>query len=169
MSSKLLDNLPSLHLPKFHLPAPHLPKPHLPELYLPGRQRTQPTSVAANDPTASAADTPVAVALPVRPSHSDLINAESSYGRTLFGPIPLGHRREFFHDRNNVWIWHESWADETGQPQEFTIRYEVRPTGVYKKLAAGQYIQLEGAELENFRLAAHAYLDLIKANLYHRS
>lgn len=158
MSSKLLNNLPSLHLPK----------PHLPELYLPKRRSRQKTSVASNQ-ASSNPEPPVAVALPVRPSHSDLINAESNYGRTLFGPIPLGHRREFFHDKQNVWIWHESWTDEAGQPQEFTIRYEVRPTGVYKKLSAGQYIQLEGAELENFRHAAHAYLDLIKANLYHRS
>ena len=29
-------------------------------------------------------------------SLDDLINAESAIGRTLFGPIPAGHQREFF-------------------------------------------------------------------------
>ncbi len=100
-------------------------------------------------------------------SRTELINAESSLGRTLFGPIPAGHRREFFHDRGNVWIWHESWIETSRQSHQVTIRYEVRPTGVYKKLAAGNYVELVGNELENFRYAAHAYLHLIKHNLYH--
>lgn len=102
-----------------------------------------------------------------RPTRTELINAESSLGRTLFGPIPTGHRREFFHDRGNVWIWHEGWNEAGREPHHMTIRYEVRPTGVFKKLSAGSYIALEGNELENFRRAAHAYLYLIKRHLYH--
>lgn len=102
-----------------------------------------------------------------RPTRAELINAESSFGRTLFGPIPAGHRREFFHDRDNVWIWYESWTGVNREAHQLTVRYEVRPTGVYKKLAAGNYATLEGSELENFRQAAHAYLYLIKRNLYH--
>lgn len=102
-----------------------------------------------------------------RPTRAELINAESSLGRTLFGPIPTGHRREFFHDRANVWIWHEGWTEPNRESRQMTIRYEVRPTGVFKKLSAGSYVALEGNELENFRRAAHAYLYLIKRNLYH--
>lgn len=102
-----------------------------------------------------------------RPTRAELINAESCLGRTLFGPIPAGHRREFFHDRGNVWIWYEGWTEPGREPHQITIRYEVRPTGVYKKLAAGNYVELAGGELENFRRAAHAYLYLIKRNLYH--
>lgn len=102
-----------------------------------------------------------------RPTRAELINAESSLGRTLFGSIPAGHRREFFHDRENVWIWYERWTEANRESRQITVRYEVRPTGVYKKLAAGKYVVLEGAELENFRRAAHAYLYLIKRNLYH--
>lgn len=102
-----------------------------------------------------------------RPSRAELINAESSLGRTLFGPIPAGHRREFFHDRANIWIWHEGWTEPNREPHQMTIRYEVRPTGIFKKLSAGSYVALEGNELENFRRAAHAYLYLIKRNLYH--
>lgn len=102
-----------------------------------------------------------------RPSRAELINAESRLGSTIFGPIPEGHRREFFHDRENIWIWHESWVDADKHIRQLTVRYEVRPTGVYKKLSAGKYFKLEGAELENFRKATRAYLRIIKQQLYH--
>ncbi len=99
-------------------------------------------------------------------TYDDLINAESEIGRTLFGPIPAGRRREFFMSKNNVWIWHESWADQFGVLQEMTIRYEVRPTGIYKKTAGGIYQKLEGEELNNFVNAAKSYFALIKERLY---
>ncbi|MBR3323531.1 hypothetical protein IKG16_01440 [Candidatus Saccharibacteria bacterium] len=101
-----------------------------------------------------------------RPTIDDLINAESSLGLTLFGPIPQGHRREFFQHKKNVWLWHESWYDENGTPKELTVRYEVRTSGVFKKPLGGKYIQLKGAELENFRQAVHAYSKLVKTKLY---
>ncbi|MDO4398696.1 MAG: hypothetical protein Q4C24_00140 [Candidatus Saccharibacteria bacterium] len=99
-------------------------------------------------------------------SLDDLINAESELGRTLFGPVPVGHRREFFASKKNVWIWHESWTNQLGELQEMTIRYEVRPTGVYKKPLGGAYKKIEGTELNNFRQAAHGYLNLVKTKLY---
>lgn len=99
-------------------------------------------------------------------SYDDLINAESALGRTLFGPVPDGHRREFFISKKNVWIWHESFVNKVGRLEEMTIRYEVRPTGVYKKPVGGSYQKIEGEELENFRQAAHSYLELVKSKLY---
>ena len=99
-------------------------------------------------------------------SYDDLVNAESELGRTLFGPIPVGHRREFFQHKKNVWIWHESYIDPAGVEQAMTIRYEVRPTGVYKKATGGGYRKIEGAELANFRRAAKSYLELVKTKLY---
>ncbi len=102
-------------------------------------------------------------------TRADLINAESKLGSTIFGPVPAGHRREFFHDQQNIWIWHEGWIDENGHARQLTVRYEVRPSGVYKKLSAGKYIKLESAELENFRKATHVYLHTIKRDLYHRA
>ena len=88
---------------------------------------------------------------------ADLINAESALGRMVFGPVPEGHTREFFHHQKNVWIWYENGV---------TIRYEVRPHGVFKKVASGKYHQITGAELANFRTATKAYLKLIKKHLY---
>ena len=99
-------------------------------------------------------------------SLDDLINAESELGRTLFGPIPGGHQREFFEYRKNVWIWHEIWVDNFGKLQEMTIRYEVHPTGVYKKSSGSSYKRIDGAELNNFRQATKNYLDLVKTKLY---
>lgn len=101
-----------------------------------------------------------------KPTRADLINAESRLGSQLFGAIPEGHRREFFHDKKNIWIWHEDWVDEMAHERQMTIRYEVRTSGVYKKVAAGKYFKLEGEELENFRKATHAYLYVIKKYLY---
>lgn len=101
-----------------------------------------------------------------RPSRAELINAESKLGSTIFGPVPTGHRREFFHDRENVWIWHEDWLDHEHHARQLTVRYEVRPSGVYKKISAGKYIQIKGAELDNFRQATKVYLHIIKQKLY---
>ena len=99
-------------------------------------------------------------------TYEDLINAESALGRTLFGPIPEGHRREFFESRRNVWIWHESYINNAGILEEMTVRYEVRPTGVFKKPVGGSYQKISGAELDNFRNAAKGYLNLVKTKLY---
>ena len=99
-------------------------------------------------------------------SFDELINAESALGRTIFGPIPEGHQREFFKHKNNVWFWYENWLDPVGNPQSLTIKYEVRPAGVYKSANGGSYKKIEGDELNNFRRAAQTYLRLIKTKLY---
>lgn len=99
-------------------------------------------------------------------SYNELLNAESALGRTLFGPIPVGHQREFFKNKDNVWIWYESWLDAAGSPQDVTIRYEVRPVGVYKISSGGKYEKIDGAELDNFINAVKAYYKLVKDRLY---
>ena len=99
-------------------------------------------------------------------TYDELINAESALGRTLFGPVPEGYQREFFESKPNVWIWHESFVNQLGKIEEMTIRYEVRPTGVYKKPVGGSYERIEGEELANFRKAARGYLELVKSKLY---
>lgn len=102
---------------------------------------------------------------PTRPTVADLINSESSLGRTIFGPIPVGHQREFFQYKKNIWIYHENW-EVCGTKKEVTIRYEVREDGVYKKPLGGKYVKIVGAELENFHRALRTYLKLVKDNLY---
>ena len=103
-----------------------------------------------------------------RLTYEELINAESKLGKTIFGPVPPGHTREFFEYRKNIWIWHESFVDINGVTQDMTIRYEVRPEGVYKRPNNGSYSRIDGAELDNFRKAAKAYLQLIKTRLYNQ-
>ena len=99
-------------------------------------------------------------------SYDDLINAESEIGKTVFGPVPVGHNREFFKHKGNVWIWYEDYKDAFGKTNNMTIRYEVRPAGVYKKVGGDSYVKIEGAELDNFREAAKKYLELVKTKLY---
>lgn len=102
-----------------------------------------------------------------RLSHDDLVNLESQWGGTLFGPVPAGHRREFFEHKKNVWIWYEGWYTPTGAFKEVTIRYEVRPAGVFKRVSGQKYERLDGEELNNFRQVARDYLSLMKAKLYY--
>ena len=99
-------------------------------------------------------------------TESDLINAESALGGTLFGKIPEGHRREFFRYKHNVWVFHESWTGQNGEKLEATITYEVRENGVYKLPLGGKYVKIEGAELDNFVKATKEYLKIIKQKLY---
>lgn len=102
-----------------------------------------------------------------RLSYNDLLSIESRYGASMFGPVPAGHRREFFKDRENVWIWYEGWTNPAGAMEEMVVRYEVRPSGVFKRVGGEKYKKLSGAELTNFRMAAKNYLNLMKSKLYY--
>lgn len=102
-----------------------------------------------------------------RLSYGDLITLESKYGGAMFGPVEAGHRREFFKDKENVWIWYEGWTNPAGITQEIVIRYEVRPSGVFKRVGGEKYKKLSGAELDNFRNAARNYLKTMKTKLYY--
>ena len=101
-------------------------------------------------------------------TEDDLINAESKLGGTLFGPIPEGHRREFFRYRHNIWVYHESWTYRRKR-MEATITYKVRENGVYKCPLGGECVKIVGAELSNFRIATKEYLKLVKNKLYHKA
>ena len=102
-----------------------------------------------------------------RISYDELVNIESDWGGTLFGPIPRGHQRKFFEHKKNVWIWYESWFGKGGTPEEMMVRYEVRPAGVFKRVQGQKYEKISGVELESFRMAARNYLTLIKKKLYY--
>lgn len=109
------------------------------------------------------------VTMPSRPaplSERQLIEHESQIGAGLFGPVPAGHRREFFCLDDTSWIWYEEWRDEKGQQQKMTIRYEIQKTGVLKVQEGARYSYLEGAELTNFLNATNAYYNQVMARLY---
>lgn len=95
----------------------------------------------------------------------ELIELESKIGARLFGPVPAGHRREFFCVDDTSWIWYEEWRQD-GKLQKTTVRYEVQPAGILKIQSGARYSYLEGAELENFIAAVKAYHHAVLTGLY---
>jgi hypothetical protein len=99
----------------------------------------------------------------------DLIRLESEIGRTLFGPIPAGHKREFFCLDERTWIWHEEWKDNLADKRKMlTIRYEVHQSGVLKVQENQPYKFVEGQELKNLAVAAHLYFERTMTGIYER-
>lgn len=96
----------------------------------------------------------------------ELIEYESEIGRHLFGPIPNGHKREFFCLDDHTWVWYEEWADENRKKQSRTTRYEVHHTGILKVRDGGHYQYLEGEELKNFGLAVRLYYEQVMRGIY---
>lgn len=98
----------------------------------------------------------------------DLIRRESQIGAELFGPIPKGHRREFFCLDEHTWIWHEEWTNpETKQKQVITTRYEIRDNGILKVQDAQPYQAVEGEELKNLIMAIQLYYEQVVRGIYH--
>jgi hypothetical protein len=95
-----------------------------------------------------------------------LIKAESKIGGTLFGPVPEGHRREFFCLDSKTWVWHEEWTDEKGRTQSITTRYEVRPNGVMKIQDGHRYSYITGTELHNLAQACKHYYHQVANSVY---
>jgi hypothetical protein len=99
-------------------------------------------------------------------SERQLIKAESKIGGTLFGPVPEGHRREFFCLDNKTWVWHEEWTDDRGRTQSITTRYEVRPNGVMKIQDGHRYTYINGSELHNLAQACNQYYQHVAPQVY---
>ncbi len=98
----------------------------------------------------------------------DLLRQESKIGANLFGPIPKGHRREFFCLDESTWIWHEEWKDEKGVERELTTRYEVHPNGILKVTDGPRYQFIEGDELDNLVAATRLYYEQVSRQVYSR-
>lgn len=96
----------------------------------------------------------------------ELISQESKIGAQLFGPVPAGHRREFFCLDDTNWIWHEAWKDEKGADTETTVRYEINQHGILKVQEGARYSYLEGQELSNFVEAVKAYHEQVIRTIY---
>ena len=95
----------------------------------------------------------------------DVIKAESKIGGKLFGPVPQGHRREFFCLDEYTWIWYEQWK-ENGQFKSITTRYEVRSGGILKKQDNQPYHYIEGQELHHLAQACRMYYQQVGLKLY---
>lgn len=98
----------------------------------------------------------------------ELLSLESQVGASLFGPIPAGHRREFFCLDDDTWIWHEEWKDEKGVLKSTTTRYELHDNGILKVQEGARYKYIEGEELKNLRIAIRMYYEQVMRKIYQR-
>lgn len=96
----------------------------------------------------------------------ELIRRESEIGAQLFGPLPRGHRREFFCLDENTWIWHEEWLDTDRHTQSSTTRYELHQNGVLKVQEGARYSYLDGQELANLLQAIQLYYERVAREVY---
>ncbi len=98
--------------------------------------------------------------------YRSLIRREAKIGGELFGPIPEGHRREFFCLDEHTWVWHEEWLDQDGKRQIRTTRYDIRPNGILKAQDGQNYQQVNDSEALRFREAVITYNKRIRSELY---
>jgi len=98
----------------------------------------------------------------------ELLTLESEVGAKLFGPIPKGHRREFFCLDERTWIWHEEWLDEKHKLVISTVRYEINEHGVLKVQEGARYTYIDGEELQNFGIAIRMYYEQVAREVYSR-
>jgi hypothetical protein len=94
-----------------------------------------------------------------------LLHHEAKIGGELFGPVPKGHRREFFCLDAHTWVWHEEWIDEQGKHCFATTRYDMRPNGVVKS-QNGQYHEVSLQEARNLLNAINMYEKRVVSELY---
>lgn len=106
-------------------------------------------------------------AVPTAQAYRNLIRKEAVIGGTLFGPIPSGHRREFFCLDEHTWVWHEEWVDKAGTRKVRNTHYSVRPSGVVKIHSdSSTYQALSPSEAKNFHEAVRQYYKKVTQALY---
>lgn len=98
----------------------------------------------------------------------EYIDREAQLGAEVFGPVPSGRERQFFCLDKHTWIWYESWKAKKGQPSSFTVRYEVRSDGVFKRINEGSLTKLSMDELEHFDTAVRKYYENVVTKVYGR-
>lgn len=98
----------------------------------------------------------------------ELIQRESEIGRELFGPVPAGHRREFFCLDEKTCVWYEEYKDASGKNVSHTTRYEIQGDKILKAQDGARYSYLEGAELKNLLTAINLYYERVMKSIYRR-
>lgn len=96
-------------------------------------------------------------------AYRNLIREEAKIGGQLFGPIPAGHRREFFCLDEHTWVWHEEWTDRNSIRHAITTRYDVRPNGIIKAQDGQPYQPLGRDEAIRLYNATKLYKQSIHA------
>jgi len=97
----------------------------------------------------------------------ELIQRESKIGATLFGPIPVGHTREFFNLDRYTWVWFEEWYDiNTKTTKSMNVRYEFQTSGVLKIVDNVPSGYVVGQELVQLLTAIYTYEKRVMAELY---
>lgn len=91
----------------------------------------------------------------------DLIRRESEIGRSIFGPVPRGVKREFFCLDEYTWIWHE---EKSGAAR--VTKYKIKPSEIIKSVNGGQYERLSLEEARRFAQATKTYHQRINKELY---
>lgn len=99
----------------------------------------------------------------------ELINRESAIGRNLFGPIPAGHRRDFYCLDKHTIIWNEAWRDAKNREHKIRTRYEIYPHKIVKAQdgQAPHFISLE--EARQLLVAMRWYQYLVGKHVYHQA
>jgi hypothetical protein len=101
-------------------------------------------------------------------TNRELIELEAQIGGSLFGPIPNGHRREFFCLDENTWVWHEEWIDADNERHVSSTRYEIHSNGILKAQDGRVYKFIEGDELRNLVLSMRLYYEAVSRDIYRR-
>lgn len=97
----------------------------------------------------------------------DLIRQESEIGSKVFGPVPSGHKRQFFCLDARTWVWHETWTENLdGSEKSQTVRYEVRDSGILKSINGQDYAWVGAEEADNLAKAAVLYHQYVSSELY---
>lgn len=97
--------------------------------------------------------------------YRNLIRHEAKIGGQLFGPVPTGHRREFFCLDEHTWVWHEEWHDKNGELRVQTTRYDLRPTGVVKS-QNGHYSEVSRTEQARLKQAIRTYVKRVNQEIF---
>ncbi len=87
-----------------------------------------------------------------------IIRYESDLNKDIFGPIPKGHKRDFFCIDKNTWIWHEQFKDRNNQKHTVMTKYLVRKSGgIIKSQNGSAYKLVEKKEALNLLNAIILY------------
>lgn len=92
---------------------------------------------------------------------ADLMRRESEIGRKLFGPVPLGVKREFFCLDEQTWVWHEESVKGTK-----VTKYLIKEKEVVKSVNGSHYERVSKEEAEHLRDAAILYEKRVNAQMY---